>query len=132
MFLLYVFLRVVSTNQYDTQIKYLKYVPLSDKYFIFNIEKQESKGAEGGKDDTESKNAGGKDDSEIKNAEGGANPESEIKNAEGGANPESEKTVRKLICKQLDTNVLQIFQKQMKQIKQQPLSTNKTTTTEYK
>jgi DNA polymerase III delta subunit len=69
---------------------------LSDKYFISYTEKQENKDAKGGKDDTESNNAkGGKDDLEIKNAE-------------GGDNPESEKTVRKLICKQLNTNVLLI------------------------
>ena len=59
-------------------------LPLSDKYFISNTEKQENKGAKGGKDDTEGNNA------------------------EGGDNPESEKTVRKLICKQLNTNVLLI------------------------
>ena len=90
----------------------LKFVlPLSDKYFISNTEKQENKGAKGGKDDTESNNAkGGKDDLEIKNAE-------------GGDNPESEKTVRKLICKQLNKNIIDILD---------PLKTNKTTATENK
>ena len=86
-------------------------LPLSDKYFISNTEKQENKDAKGGKDDTESNNAkGGKDDLEIKNAE-------------GGDNPESEKTVRKLICKQLNKNIIDILD---------PLKTNKTTATENK
>jgi hypothetical protein len=45
---------------------------------------------------------------ESNNAKGGKD-DLEIKNAEGGDNPESEKTVRKLICKQLNTNVLLFY-----------------------